>query len=88
MVLKIKSNIKKIIIRAIRSKEIIKVEYRRKQGGISIREMEPLGISPGERTPNGPDRLWGWCRFHSTIEGKYLRGIISVKKTGKKFDPR
>ena len=81
------SDIEKIVIEAIRNKEIVKVEYNRKQGGVSIREMEPFDISPGKKTPSGPMKFWGWCLFHDSIEGKHMSGIISVKKTGKKFDP-
>ncbi len=76
------SDIEKIVIEAIRNKEIVKVEYNRKQGGVSIREMEPFDISPGKKTPSGPMKFWGWCLFHDSIEGKHMSGIISVKKTG------
>jgi len=81
------SDIEDTIIEAIQSKEIIEVKYRRKEGGISEREMEPFDISPGKKTPSGPDKFWGWCLFHNSTEGKFMSGIISVKKTGKKFDP-
>lgn len=81
------NNIRQTIIDAIQNKEIVVVKYDRIEGGISERRMEPFDISPGERTPTDPDKFWGWCLFHNTIEGKYIDRILSVTRTGEQFNP-
>jgi len=80
-------DIRKIISDAIQNKEILQVRYSRKEGGISERDMEPFDISSGTRTPNGPEKFWGWCLLHNNIEGKLMERILEVTNTGKKFDP-
>ena len=79
-------DIKKIIVDAIHSKEILLVTYDRKEGGTSEREFEPFDLGPNKGT-DGPDKLWGWCLFHNRVEGKFIDGIQNIKNIGKKFEP-
>ncbi len=80
-------DVKKIIVNAIQNKEVLLITYETINDGITVREIEPFDMGQGKNDPDGPERLFGWCLFHSRPERKFLEKIKDLKNTGKKFDP-
>jgi predicted DNA-binding transcriptional regulator YafY len=77
-------DLKDLIIRAIREREVLRVRYLREDSVVTEREVEPFDLAP---IRTGELAFWGWCRDHDRYEMRKFHRIIEASGTRKSFDP-
>ncbi|MBI4709180.1 MAG: hypothetical protein HY764_03195 [Candidatus Portnoybacteria bacterium] len=80
-----------VVTKYINNKEVVEVEYIREKDGLrTCREMEPFDMNIWKKGKLQKLMFWGFCLFpeHNRMEQKIPENIISIKGTGRHFDPK
>lgn len=82
------SEAERIVMKAIREKLIIEMDYVKKDGTRICRLMEPFDIKEDSRSKTREMVFWGWDLTRDRTEQRKIPSIISIRITDQHFDPK